>query len=281
MLCGRNGIKSLPKRCAAVFQVALVVLLAAAGIINYQIYFDRQSVSFTSWMAFSTPETIIGRIMAQMGNQVDYYVSTFYYQTPTIQFLAPDVTYYHVLQTNETLPLRLDSTRRDGHDRGLRTGSQFFLQAKQYYPKAGLSRKLRRPPDRLLYMRSILRPEDISSIQGLTASYYRDAKWDEKPDLVRNETNFSLRLAGWRPAAVSLMGWNGKECCSPPPTGLIVWRSIPLAAVDADHRRGAGRLEREGGEDCRGCFWRKGTIPSGCGPRRKDGHFELDWAPPG
>ena len=93
------------------FLVPLVLALGISGFINYNIYFNKQAVSSDSWAAFSTPETIAAKIMAKMGNTVDYYISTFYYHVPTIQFLAPAVTDYHRLDTYDTLPVPSDGKK--------------------------------------------------------------------------------------------------------------------------------------------------------------------------
>ena len=85
------------KRLNILFLVPLTLVLGASGVINYDIYFNQQAKSIESWAAFSTPETIAAKIMAEMGNKVEYYLSTFYYQTPTIQFLAPTVPSYHLM----------------------------------------------------------------------------------------------------------------------------------------------------------------------------------------
>jgi hypothetical protein len=83
--------KSSKKRLNYLFLVPLMLVLGISGYINYDIYFNKQAQSPDSWAAFSTPETIAAKIMAKMGNTVKYYVSTYYYQVPTIQFLAPAV----------------------------------------------------------------------------------------------------------------------------------------------------------------------------------------------
>ena len=163
------------------------------GFLNYQIYFDRQANSFESWMVFSTPETITGKLMAKMGNQVEYYISAFYHHTPTIQFLAPEVQEYHKIEPHEILPLPLDGDKSVvmivDADR-----LPFYLQAKSYYPKADF-KEYAAPDGTTILYGIFLKPSDILATQGLSASYYPGANWSEKPSLVRNETDFNF---DWR-----------------------------------------------------------------------------------
>ncbi len=166
-------------RRAAIFSLPLILVLGTSGYLNYHTYFDLQATSFKSWDVFSTPETIVGNVMRGLGNQVDYYVSTFYYQVPTLNFLAPQVTAYHRLETHETLPLPLDSNKGVvmfvDADR-----KSFFQQAQQYYPHASFQ-EYKGPNGQTVLYEIYLKPADIAATQGLVASYYQNANWSGKP----------------------------------------------------------------------------------------------------
>ncbi len=129
--------KNIKNRLNNLFLVPLVLVLGISGFINYNIDFNKQAVSSDSWAAFSTPETIAAKIMAKMGNSVDYYISAFYYHVPTIQFLAPAITDYQRLDSDVTLPVPSDGKK------GIvflfdATQTELFMQAKRYYPSATL-----------------------------------------------------------------------------------------------------------------------------------------------
>jgi 4-amino-4-deoxy-L-arabinose transferase-like glycosyltransferase/DNA-binding beta-propeller fold protein YncE len=197
-----------PNYREAFFAIPLVVGLAVIGYYNYHIYFDLQSKSFDSWSVFSTPETIVGNIMRQMGNNVNFYVSSLYYQTPTVNFLAPDVTSYHPIQPHETLPVVLDEKKGVvffvDADR-----KPFYQQAQQYYPHA-IFQEFKGPQGQIILYEIYLKPSDIEASEGLVASYYQNANWSGTPDLVRNEANFSFDWSDGNPAAFPFsVEWKG------------------------------------------------------------------------
>ncbi|MDH3675871.1 MAG: glycosyltransferase family 39 protein, partial [Anaerolineae bacterium] len=83
-----TALQPLPRRWLVV-PVALV-----AGyilIFNAYTYFVRQANDFASWNAFSAPETLTGRKMAELGPGYIYFLSPFLANHPTIEFLAPDI----------------------------------------------------------------------------------------------------------------------------------------------------------------------------------------------
>lgn len=270
-----SGTKRSKSR-AAIFTLPLILGLSIIGYYNYHIYFDLQARSFDSWSTFSTPETIVGNIMRVLGNQVDYYVSTFYYEAPTVRFLAPEVTTYHRIETHETLPLPLDGKKGViiliDADR-----KPFFQQAEQYYPHASFQ-EFKAPEGQTSLYEIYLKPSDIAATQGLVANYYHDANWSEKPFLVRNETNFNF---DWR---------NGDP--TPFPFG-VEWKGILFAP-----EYGAYRLIMHSpsptilfidelqvtltgnGEQTTQIELAKGNHTIRFRTIAQDGHFELLWQPP-
>lgn len=86
--------------------------IVAAGyifIFNAYTYFERQANDFASWNAFSAPETITGRQMAQLGPGYEYILSPFLTNHPATHFLAPEITRQQWLNLPDALPIR-DST---------------------------------------------------------------------------------------------------------------------------------------------------------------------------
>jgi 4-amino-4-deoxy-L-arabinose transferase-like glycosyltransferase/sugar lactone lactonase YvrE len=195
-------------RRAIIFSLPLILVLGALGYFNYHTYFDLQAISFESWDVFSTPETIVGNVMRGLGNQVNYYVSTFYFQVPTLNFLAPQVTAYNRLETHETLPLPFDSKKGVvmfvDADR-----KPFFQQAQQYYPHASFQ-EFKSPQGQTILYEIYLKTTDIAASQGLVASYYQNSNWSGSPGMVRNDTNFNFDWQDGDPAAFPFsVEWKG------------------------------------------------------------------------
>ena len=89
-------------------------LVALAGFIllyNASVYFIHQANNFASWNAFSSPETIVGRKMAELGPDYTYFMSPFLANHPSLNFLAPDVLDRRSLSLPDALPIRVPPTR--------------------------------------------------------------------------------------------------------------------------------------------------------------------------
>jgi hypothetical protein len=90
---------------------AVTGVLALIVGLNAYTYFVRQANDFASWNAFSTPETISGRKMAQLGPNYVFYLSPYLIAHPTLRFLAPTVTDQHILNQPDALPIREPADR--------------------------------------------------------------------------------------------------------------------------------------------------------------------------
>ena len=257
--------------------VGVALLLGAAGYLNFHVFFDLQAQSDGSFAVFSTQETYVGRLMARLGNQVDYYISAFYYNAPTIQFLAPQVQHFKMIETQDSLPLALEGQKGAvlivDPDR-----EPYFRQAQLYYPNAVFN-EFKTPQGQTLLYEVQLKPEDITSIQGLTARYFKDADWEKEALLERKETRFNF---DWR---------DGDPL--PFPFG-VEWQGILFAP-------GYGRYEFslenpaetelfiDGGKlDLSGVGRRTAAVQLARGNHAfklrataAAGHFELTWQPPG
>lgn len=93
-------------------------LLVPAGLIgaiilglNAHTYFIRQAQDFAVWNAFSTPESITGKRMAQLGPGYDFYFSPFLINQPAIRFLSPQTPLHNVLDLPSALPVHTDADR--------------------------------------------------------------------------------------------------------------------------------------------------------------------------
>jgi 4-amino-4-deoxy-L-arabinose transferase-like glycosyltransferase len=262
------------KRSLAVFVLPLIFFLGAVGYFNYHVYFDLQPMRSDVWGVFSTPQTIIGKAMARLDPQVDVYVSMTYNNSPTIEFLAPDVT-YHQLATYDTLPIPSD---------GKKTmvffveaaREQFFLQAQHYYPNADF-KEYKDPSGKVVLYQIILNPSDIEASQGITASYYRNANWQEQPFLVTKEPTINVDWKDGDPSQLrSGVKWQGVLYAdhyglyrlilhSPSPSELYL-DNVAIHLVEEGE--GVQTVEVE---------LAKGSHDLVLKTLEKEGHFELDW----
>lgn len=148
-------------------------------------YFERQAQDFSVWNAFSTPETIIGRKMAELGPNYVYYLSPLLMGHPSTRFLAPDVKNIHALNLPDALPIREPPDRPAVlfiHPDDLR----LFEEAQRLYPNAGFETAYgpSDPPSTrpAVYM-AYLKPADLASLQGLELTYWPNepANWPPDP----------------------------------------------------------------------------------------------------
>jgi hypothetical protein len=265
------------KRRNLLFLVPLVLVLGISGGINYDIYFNKQAQSSDSWAAFSTPATIAAKIMAKMGNTVEYYVSTYYYQDPTIQFLAPSVTDYHRLETYDSLPVPSDGKK------GIvflldATQEELLLQAKKYYSSATFE-KFTAPNGVPVLYEIYLHPSDILAAQGLTASYYHGENWSGEPFLVRTEKNIDFDWQDGSPAPFPFsVEWKGilfantygnyqLSLQTPAPMELTI-DGVPIVFQNNANQKTAE------------IYLAKGAHAILIRTEGMAGHYELDWQPP-
>ncbi|MDO9300581.1 MAG: PA14 domain-containing protein [Anaerolineales bacterium] len=270
------------KRSLVVFILPLIFVLGIMGYINYHIYFDLQSKRSDVWAVFSTPETIIGKTMAELDPQVvDIYLDVFYYYSPTMDFLAPDVdiTEYQPLYSYATLPILGDSEKIKvlfvEADR-----RPFFLQARHYYPNADF-KEYKAPDGNVVLYQITLNPSDIAASQGITASYYRNADWQAQPFLVTKESTINVDWKDGSPSQFPFgVKWQGVlyaehygfyrfTLLSPSPAELYLDNVQIYLEQDGE---GVQTVEVE---------LAKGSHDLVLKALGKEGHFELDWQPPG
>lgn len=172
-----RAFRPLPRRW-----LLLPALLVAGYIVytNGYIYFVRQAKDFASWNAYSAPETLTGRKMAELGPDYTYILSPFLTNHPTIRFLAPDITHQQYLRLPDALPIREPPTRPVAlfvHP----DESWVFKEAQRYYPEAAyeIATGPNDGPPAVYFAE--FRPADLASIQGLEL-YYREAEADGWPE---------------------------------------------------------------------------------------------------
>ncbi|MEW5959444.1 MAG: PA14 domain-containing protein, partial [Chloroflexota bacterium] len=150
---------------------------------NAQTYFNRQANDFASWNAFSAPETITAREMAQLGPAYRYYLSPFLANHPTIRLIAPQITGQQSLNLPDALPIRQPPDRPVGlfiHPDDV----WVFEQAQQLYPNAGFEIARGPVPEAgddgppVVYLVN-LQPADLAAVQGVEQSYYPGDRLDQ------------------------------------------------------------------------------------------------------
>lgn len=169
----------------------LLALLSGVVYTNYQVYFERQIPNFPVWNAFSTPETIAAEILAKESGEADVEVISLFHNHPTLQFIARDVHDYPRLETSDHLPLRRAADRDVILVMDIER-QPLFEQARRFYPNATFEEY--KPPDGgVTVVYSVrLTPQDIASIQGLTATYFAGEEWAGEPVVSQKEPQLNL-----------------------------------------------------------------------------------------
>ena len=265
------------RRRTAWFFLIVALLLAIIGYSNLHTYFLVQIRDFDTWRDFSTAETITARVMAELGENVDLYVISYYQDHPVVRFLAAGVTDYHRIETHDDLPLPQSVGREvviilDG------ASSFLFEEAQLYYPR-GSFLEYASPfggPTVVYVIR--LSPEDISGIQGLMGYFRRGEDWSKAPLLVRQDRQLSFDWSDGAPLDVPFLAeWRG--VLRAPEYGVyrLVLRAPGHVELFLD---GALLMQGEGG------VREEVTLAEGNHDLQiraagGDDHFELVWQPPG
>lgn len=187
---------------------ALLLAIVVLGL-NIYTYFVRQANDFAVWNAYSTPETLTARLLADLDPDADAYVTSFFRGHPTIKFVARNARPYQELNTLDQFPLDFAPDRSallilNADSRGL------YDEAKRLYPQAQFEESfppVKGPP---VLFTARLSPEDIASIRGLTARYFANDAWEGEPALVRREAQVAADWSQETPLPVPFsVEWEG------------------------------------------------------------------------
>ena len=195
------------------------VVALGLGIItveNAHMYFVRQANDIAVWQSFSTPETLIGMKVAELGTRPIYYFSPLLYDHPTIRFLAPQgVSTDGFPGVRKIMALPDPLPAREAGERPV----VYFVHpdeawvvnlARQLYPNARIVELPGEPGYPVVTTMIMLQPEDVQSVQGLDMRYWQgddtrqpplklerwltvDSHWPESAPL---ELPFSGELSG-------------------------------------------------------------------------------------
>lgn len=199
---GRAWALSAGRYYPHALRIPALLLAIVVIVLNAHTYFVRQAGDFAVWNAYSTPETLAARLLADLDPDTDAYVTSFFRGHPTIKFVARNARPYQELNTLDQFPLDFAPDRSallilNADSRGL------YDEARRLYPQAqfaevdaarsGVSMvpPVSGPPV-LFTVR--LSPEDIASLRGLTARYFANDAWEGEPVLSRREAQV---VADW------------------------------------------------------------------------------------
>ncbi len=140
---------------------------------NTHTYFVRQANDFAVWNSFSTPESLAGKKMAELGADVDYFLSPFLANHPTIEFLAPNAPHVNIFNLPDALPIRTDATRPAALFIHF-DDAEIFSAAQNLYPQAKFERVSNQPENPASIYTVELSPADIASVQGLQLNLWTD-----------------------------------------------------------------------------------------------------------
>jgi 4-amino-4-deoxy-L-arabinose transferase-like glycosyltransferase len=256
--------------------VFIAVLLAFVGYLNADKYFNQQMRSTASWIEFSARETIIARNMKTIGTGVNYYVSSFFINAPTIRFLAPEVTEYSSLETYDLFPLYQEDNRDlvffiDPDQK------MFFELAQKYFPNGKFEEYLE-PNGNIILYGIYLTTNDLKSNQGLMATYYPEGESGSVASFSQKETNFAF-------------DWQNHIPLNPPYE--VNWEGVLFAHLFGEYRFFSSDPEHSQlvidgqtvqwsslTESNTGIILAKGNHAISIQAEAGNGSFALDWQPP-
>jgi hypothetical protein len=189
------ALKPLPRPWLITPAVALLGLILG---LNAYTYFVRQANDFASWNAFSTPETVAARKMAELGPSYRFFLSPFLAAHPTLRFVAPTITDQRGLTLPDALPVREPAERPVAlliHPDDV----WVFNEAQRLYPGAKFEIASSHTDDAtpIIYFVE-LQPVNLAAVQGLELRYYPDSPPEDEalPPALHTERSLSLQ-ADW------------------------------------------------------------------------------------
>ncbi|MFN8454440.1 MAG: PA14 domain-containing protein [Anaerolineae bacterium] len=147
-------------------------VLGLIFMLNAYTYFVSQANDFAAWNAFSTPETVTARKMAELGSNYRFFLSPFLAAHPTLRFVAPNITDQQILPLPDALPIREPADRPVAlliHPDDV----WVFNEAQRLYPGAQFEVATSRTEEAtpIVYFVN-LQPLNLTAVQGLDLRYY-------------------------------------------------------------------------------------------------------------
>ena len=234
-------------------------LLVSIALHNYKIYFVDQRNDFSVWNAYSTGESIAATIIAENAKNADTdtFLTSHFAHHPTVRFIGDAESFYQSVDYTATLPMPLSSDR-DALFLMDPKRLSFFEQARKFYPNGEFVEH--KPPfggPTVLY-EIRLSPADISSIQGMSVSYFEGDAWTGTPVTVERHAAVAVDWPREAPLSDSFSAeWNGILNIEQYGPHKFVLRAPAAAELYVDEELVA-RLEA-GEESCL-CRRKRGSI---------------------
>lgn len=165
---------------------AMLVVLGLAGIgyANAHLYWFRQVWDSASWPAFSTQETLIAREVNRLGVTYNVFMDPIFLNTPTIKFLAPQLTGARDLVPPRDLPLHdIRNTVVFASD----LNSSWIDAVHRDYPNAIVKTYQPTPRSQPILYEAIVPAEQVGAIQGVIGTYATGPSSNSHPGYSRED----------------------------------------------------------------------------------------------
>jgi len=161
--------------------LSFATLLAFLTYLNFEMFFGKQEHDPSSWAQYSTAETLVANELNRHAAEYDFVVSALYDKSPTVRFLAGDITNVQRWTATDRLPLVRDDMGRGVimmFDEKLMSA---YNDAKRIYPGAKfIEHHAPRGGGPVMY-EVIVAPDDLRAVQGVDARYYPGNAVQGKP----------------------------------------------------------------------------------------------------
>ena len=167
-----GSVRAAPSAASAMLGIALTAIVIPVTLSNFDTFFNKQKNSPDVWAAHSTAETIVAQEMDRLAPSSDLIITSLFANSPTIRFIAPEVTNYQLWTVSDRLPLARDA----GRDVALLLDpllSATVDAARRYYPTAALTEFDPPGGGSPAVYELVLSSADLQSVQGLVARYYQ------------------------------------------------------------------------------------------------------------
>lgn len=173
----------------------LVGLLAYAGVLNYDTFFNKKAKDFASWAEYSTDVTLVANEIQGRAEELDIWLSPFYVGQPTLRFLAPDLKEQRPFDIGGAIPVISEGEK----DAALfvDVGNEHLVGlARIYYEGAEIKELGPDFQDTTVAYAVYIPAEEIKALRGLEGRYY-DEPTSSEPSLTRNDEKLDF---DWREA---------------------------------------------------------------------------------
>jgi hypothetical protein len=156
---------------AALAAAVMAALVAWAGTVNYDVFFNKKAHDFASWSSYSTAPTLVAEEIKRLGPDGHYLMSSTFVGQPTLEFVDPSIGSGSQLSLDlvRDVPVPSDQTTAIFLDPEYES---YIPWLRTLYPEAAL-RSFTVPgasgPAALFEL--IISPEEVEAIRGVDAVY--------------------------------------------------------------------------------------------------------------